>query len=96
MKSARIRETNVLHTHEPNSVDLYVVCTYNNNDLWSYVGKDCDTKLFIKLNDLAEQCKKDMTKNHHMIMIGQDCDNFDNATCCHNCNRDKFTRFKQV
>ena len=36
--------------------------------MWSYVGKDCDTKLFIKLNDLAEQCKKEMNNNHYMIM----------------------------
>ena len=64
--------------------------------MWSYVGKDCDTKLFIKLNDLAEQCKNEMNNNHFMIMKSQNCDNFDNATCCHNCNTDKFTRLKQV
>ena len=32
--------------------------------MWSYVGKDCDTKLFIKLNDLAKQCKNEMNNNH--------------------------------
>ena len=58
----------------------------------SYVGTDCDTKWFIKLNDLAEQCKQEMNNNHYMIMKGQDGDNFDNAACCHNCNKDKFTR----
>ena len=44
-------EKNVLHTHEPNSVAYYLVCTFDNNDLWSYVGKDCATKVLLKLNE---------------------------------------------
>ena len=47
----RSEEKNVLHTHEPNSVALYLVCTFDNNDLWSYVGKDCATKMLLKLNE---------------------------------------------
>ena len=75
----------VLHTHEPNSVALYFVCTYNNNNLWSYVGKDCENKLLITLNELAEQCIEELHNNLDMIMSGQYCDNFDIATCCRNC-----------
>ena len=79
----KIRKKNVLHTHELNSVALYFVWTYNNNDLWSYVEIDCATKLLIKLNVLAEHGIEEITKNHKIIMSDEDYDDFDNATCCH-------------
>ena len=80
-------EKNVLNTHELNSVALYFVWTYNNNDLWSYVEIDCATKLLIKLNELAEHGIEEMTTNHKIIMSDEDYDDFDNATCCHISNR---------
>ena len=78
-----------MYTHEPYSVALFIVCTFNKdkNELWYDVGKACVSKLLIKINELAEQCIEDMKKNEKMIMSDADYDNFNDATCCHICKK---------
>ena len=55
-------EPGILQKHEPNSAAFYFVNTFEptKNKLWSYVGKDCVSKLIIALNELAQECIEEM------------------------------------
>ena len=58
-------EPGILQKHEPNSAAVRFVNTFGPsiNQTWSYVGKDCVSKLITELNKLAQECIKEMQKH---------------------------------
>ena len=77
-----------LTRHVPNSVCLYIVCTYDSskNELWSYVGKDCVVKMIHKLNAVSKKVIREMRFFFKKIhMTEEDTLNFSNATKCYLC-----------
>ena len=62
-------EPGILQKHEPTSAAFYFVNTFNpkTNQTWSYVGKDCFSKLITDLNKFAQECIKEMNNiTQHM------------------------------
>ena len=55
-------EPGILQKNEPTSAAFYFVSTFNpkTNQTWSYVGKDCFSKLITDLNKLAQECIEEM------------------------------------
>ena len=58
-------EPGILQKHEPNSAAVRFVNTFGPsiNQTWSYVGKDCVSKLITELNKLAQECIIEMQKH---------------------------------
>ena len=71
----------------PNSVCLYIVCTYDSskNELWSYVGEDCVVKMLHKLNAVSKRATREMRFNKKIHMTEEDTANFSSATKCYLC-----------
>ena len=88
----------VQHNHKPNSVALYLVCSYDNtkNELSSCVGEDCVSKLLVKLNQIAEKCIEDMQKNQEMVMDAEDIIKYNKSSCCHICKINSLTTAEKL
>ena len=58
-------EPGILQKHEPTSAAFIFVNTFNpsRNQAWSYVGKDCVSKLIADLNKLTQECIKKKQKS---------------------------------
>jgi hypothetical protein len=76
--------------HEPNSVCVHFVCTYDSskNRLWTYVGEDCVEQLLLELYRANQEFIQDMWHNERMIMTKEDYAKFNQATCCHICKNE--------
>ena len=79
--------------HEPNSVCVHFVCTYDSskNRLWSYVGLDCVEQLLLELFRANEEFIEDMQHNERMIFTYKDNTKFRKSKCCHICKKE-FTK----
>ena len=75
--------------HEPNSMGLYLVCTYDysKNRLWKYVGEDCVDKLLVELYNTWQGCLKEMKKNVKMNLSEEEEHMYKYSKCCHICNQ---------
>ena len=84
----------ILQKHEPNSAAFYFVntCKHIKNKLWSYVGKDCVSKLIIILNELAQECIDEMRENQKMVITPEEQMELKRAACCSMC----FTPFENA
>ena len=75
-------EPGILQKHEPNSAAVYFVKLFNpsKNQTWPHVGKYCVSNIIIALNELSQECIKEMQKKTDMVITPRKQNKFDRTT----------------
>jgi hypothetical protein len=78
------------HRHEPNSVGIHLVCTYDEtrNEYHEFTGADCVGEMIKTSRELSDRCIAEMRTNPEMILTREDKKDFKVAETCYLCNGD--------
>ena len=80
-------EPGKLQKHEPTSAAFYSVNTFNcsKNKTWSYVGKDCVSKIIIELSNWLKNATRRYRKTQYMNIAIKSKFKLEKATYCYLC-----------
>jgi hypothetical protein len=76
------------HRHEPNSMGIHSVCTFDEtrNDYHDFNGTDCVVQMITKSRELSDRCIAEMRTNREMTLTREDKIDFKEAETGYLCN----------